>query len=86
MNRLINKTAIIFVTDVELNKEIYYEKNSVWKFVTVYRIKQYDNYISYNKSKIGRCETDNAVKLGPTNPILKIYLDIKIKQHKQHKK
>ena len=26
MNRLINKTAIIFVTDVELNKEIYYEK------------------------------------------------------------
>ena len=29
MNRLINKTAIIFVTDVELNKEIYYEKNIV---------------------------------------------------------
>ena len=47
-------------------------------------MKQYDNYISYNKSKIGRCETDNAVKLGPTNPILKIYLDIKIKQHKQY--
>ena len=48
MNRLINKTAIIFVTDVELNNEIYHEKNTVWKFVTVYRMKQYDNYISYN--------------------------------------
>ena len=48
MNRLINKTAIIFVTDVELNKEIYYETNSVRKFVTVYRIKQYDNFIIYN--------------------------------------
>ena len=69
MNRLLNKTAIIFVTDVELNKEIYYETNSVRKFVTVYRIKQYDNYSSYNKSKIGRLETDNVVKLLPRNPI-----------------
>ena len=31
MNRLINKTAIIFVTDVELNKEIYYEKKQCMK-------------------------------------------------------
>ena len=63
------ENAIMFVIDVELNKEIYYEKNTVWKFVTAYRIKLYDNYISYNKSKIGRFETDNVVKLGPRNPI-----------------